>query len=135
MSKHEFLSDEWIAAAREIREQYAGKMTTSPPPMKMNVVITEVPFGEGSVDAHIDTTQGEMSLDVGHVEAPDLTVTVDYGTAKALFIDQDQQASMQAFMAGKIRVQGDMTKMMAMQATPPDQTQVEMASKIADITA
>jgi putative sterol carrier protein len=135
MSKHEFLSDEWIAAAQAIREQYAGTMSTSPPPMKMNVVITDVPFGEGSMDAHIDTTDGEMSLDIGHVEAPDLTVTVDYATAKAIFIDQDQQASMQAFMAGKIKVQGDMTKMMAMQAAPPDQTQVEMASKIAEITA
>lgn len=135
MSKHEFLSEEWIAAAQAIREQYAGKATTSPPPMKMNVVITEVPFGEGSMDAHIDTTDGEMSLDMGHLEGEDLTVTVDYATAKAIFIDQDQQASMQAFMAGRIKVQGDMTKMMAMQTVQPDPAQVEMAADIAAITA
>lgn len=135
MSKHEFLSEEWIAAAQAIREDYAGKSTTSPPPMKMNVVITEVPFGEGSMDAHIDTTDGEMTLDMGHLDTSDLTVTVDYATAKAIFIDQDQQASMQAFMAGKIKVQGDMTKMMAMQTVQPDPAQVEMAGKIAEITA
>jgi putative sterol carrier protein len=135
MSKHEFLSEEWIAEAQAIREEYAGKATTSPPPMKMNVVITAVPFGDGSMDAHIDTTDGEMSLDMGHLEGEDLTVTVDYATAKAIFIDQDQQASMQAFMAGKIKVQGDMTKMMAMQTVKPDPAQVEMASKIAAITA
>ena len=135
MSKHEFLSDEWIAAAQAIREEYAGSIGTSPPPMKMNVVITDVPFGEGSMDAHIDTTEGEMSLDIGHVDGADLTVTVDYGTAKSIFIEQDQQASMQAFMAGKIKVQGDMTKMMAMQTVQPDQAQVEMANKIAEITA
>ena len=69
MSKHEFLSEEWIAAAQEIREEYAGSIGTSPPPMKMNVVITDVPFGEGAVDAHIDTTDGEMSLDIGHIDA------------------------------------------------------------------
>ncbi len=135
MSKHEFLSEEWIASAQAIREEYAGQATTSPPPMKMNVVITEVPFGDGSMDAHIDTTDGEMSLDMGHLDGEDLTVTVDYATAKAIFIDQDQQASMQAFMAGKIKVQGDMTKMMAMQTVQPDPAQVEMANKIAEITA
>ncbi|HEX4902350.1 MAG TPA: SCP2 sterol-binding domain-containing protein [Acidimicrobiales bacterium] len=135
MAKHEFLSDEWIAAAQAIREEYAGKATTAPPPMRMNVVITEVPFGEESLDAHIDTTEGELSLDMGHLETSDLTVTVDYLTAKAIFVDQDQQAVMQAFMAGKIKVQGDMTKMMAMQATAPDATQVEAASRIAEITA
>src|SRR3546814_8717014 len=101
MSKHEFLSEEWIAAAQAIREEYAGKATTSPPPMKMNVVITEVPFGEGSMDAHIDTTDGEMSLDMGHLDGEDLTVTVDYATAKAIFIEQNQQASMHAFIDRK----------------------------------
>lgn len=135
MSKHEFLSEEWIAAAQAIREDYAGRATTSPPPMKMNVVITEIPFDESTMDAHIDTTDGEMSLDMGHLDSADLTVTVDYATAKAIFIDQDQQASMQAFMAGKIKVQGDMTKMMAMQTVQPDPAQVEMATKIAEITA
>jgi putative sterol carrier protein len=135
MAKHEFLSEEWIAAAQAIREEYAGKISTSPPPMRMNVVITDLPFADDAMDAHIDTTDGEMSLDIGHLDAADLTVTVDYGTAKSIFIDQDQQASMQAFMAGKIKVQGDMTKMMAMQTVQPDPAQVEMATKIADITA
>jgi hypothetical protein len=37
-------------------------------------------------------------------------------------------------MAGKIKVQGDMTKLMAMQSGPPDETAHEVAKKIADIT-
>ena len=54
---------------------------------------------------------------------PDLTLTTDYDTAKKIFVDQDQAAGMQAFMAGKIKVQGDMMKMMAMQtAMPQDET-------------
>ena len=115
MATHEFLSDEWIVAAQAIREEYAGKATTAPPPMRMNVVISEVPFGDGSLDAHIDTTAGELALDMGHLDTADLTVTVDYLTAKAIFVDQDQQAVMQAFMGGKIKVQGDMTKLMVLQ--------------------
>jgi putative sterol carrier protein len=135
MAKYEFLSDEWIAAAQAIREEYEGTTTTAPPPMRMNVVITDVPFGDGSMDAHIDTTDGELSLDLGHLDPSDLTVTVDYLTAKAIFVDQDQQATMQAFMGGKIKVQGDMTKLMAMQAAPPDPKQVEAAGRIAEMTA
>ena len=135
MATHEFLSDEWIAAAQAIREEYAGQATTAPPPMRMNVVISEVPFGDGSLDAHIDTTAGELALDMGHLDTADLTVTVDYLTAKAIFVDQDQQAVMQAFMGGKIKVQGDMTKMMAMQQGTPDPAQAEIAAKIKEITA
>ena len=88
--------------------------------MKMNLVITEVPFGEGTVEAHMDTTSGELVLDTGHVDGPDVTATLDYDTAKAMMVDANPQAAMQAFMAGKIKVQGDMTKAMARQSGPVD---------------
>jgi putative sterol carrier protein len=41
---------------------------------------------------------------------------------------------MQAFMAGKIKVQGDMTKLMAMQSGPVDPTAQEVAARIKEIT-
>ncbi len=135
MATHPFLSDEWIDAAKAIREEYSGAATAVPHVMKMNLVVTEVPFGEGSIDAHMDTTSGELQLDTGHLEDEDLTVTVDYQTAKAIFVEGNPQAGMQAFMAGKIKVQGDMTKMMAMQTAQPDPAQLEMAAKISEITA
>jgi hypothetical protein len=37
-------------------------------------------------------------------------------------------------MAGKVKVQGDMTKLMAMQATPPDARAQELSQKIKDVT-
>ena len=86
----------------------------------MNQIITEVPFGDGTIEAHLDTSGGEMEMDTGHIEGADLTVTLDYATAKAILVDGNPQAGMQAFMAGKIKVQGDMTKMMAMQSGTPD---------------
>jgi putative sterol carrier protein len=39
--------------------------------------------------------------------------------AKKMFIENDQNASMQAFMNGTIKVEGDMTKLMMMQAAGP----------------
>jgi putative sterol carrier protein len=73
-------------------------------------------------------------MDLGHIEGEDLTVTVDFATAKAIFIEGNPQAGMQAFMAGKIKVQGDMTKLMAMQSGAVDPAAAEVAAKIAEIT-
>ena len=83
----------------------------------------------------MDTSSGEMEMDTGHIEDPDVTVTLDYATAKAIFVEGNPQAGMQAFMSGKIKVAGDMTKLMAMgNAAPPIPRRQEMAAKIAEIT-
>ena len=126
-----FLSDEWVEEARKIRAELDSP-ATAPQPVKMNLVITEVPFGEGTVDAHMDTTSGELVLETGHLKGPDVTATLDYDTAKAMMVDANPQAAMQAFMAGKIKLQGDMTKAMAMQSGPVDP---ELTKKIQEITA
>ena len=134
MAKHPFLSDEWLAEAKNIREEFAGKTPPVAHTVKMNQIITDVPFGDGTIEAHMDTSSGELQMDLGHIDAPDVTVTLDYDTAKAIFVEGNPQAGMQAFMAGKIKVQGDMTKLMAMQSGPPDATAQEVAAKIKEIT-
>ena len=134
MAQYPFLSDEWIEEARKIREEYEGQSDQVPPAMRMNQVITDVPFGDGTIEAHLDTSDGEAKMEMGHLDEPDLTVTLDYDTAKAILVDQDPQAGMQAFMSGQIKVQGDMTKMMALQAQPPDETAQKVAERIKEIT-
>ena len=133
--KHPFLSDEWMDAAKAIRAEYEGKTAAPAHSVKMNQIITEVPFGDGTINAHLDTSSGEAIMDTGHLDEADLTVTLDYLTAKAILVDGNPQAGMQAFMAGKIKVQGDMTKMMALQSGAPDPVQAEIAAKIKEITA
>jgi putative sterol carrier protein len=128
---YKFLSDEWIEAARKLREEGTEPATT-PHQVKMNLIITDVPFGDGTVNAHMDTTSGTVQLDVGHVDAPDVTATLDYDTARAMMVDNNPQAGMQAFMAGKIKLQGDMTKAMALQTGGP--ADAALAAKIQEIT-
>jgi len=135
VAQYPFLSDEWMEEAKKIREEYRGKGTPPAHKVKMNQVITDVPFGEGTINAHMDTSSGEMEMDMGHLDDAEVTVTVDYATAKAIFVDGNPQAGMQAFMAGKIKVQGDMTKLMAMGQAAPDPTAAEVAAKIKEITA
>jgi len=135
MSSYPFLSDEWLSEARRIRAEYEGKASPVPHVIRMNLVVTSVPFSEEDILAHMDTSSGELVLDIGHLEIHDLKVTVDYDTAKAILVEGNPQAGMQAFMAGKVRVEGDMAKLMALQAAPAaDPDAAEMAAKLRDIT-
>jgi putative sterol carrier protein len=131
---HPFLSDEWLAEARAIREKYAGQGTPVGHKVKMNQVITGAPFGDGDIELSMDTTSGDVHLEKGRLDDADVTVTTDYETARTIFVDQDPQAGMQAFMSGKIKVQGDMMKLMQMQSVVPDETAKKVADEIKAIT-
>lgn len=139
MTQYPFLSDEWLAEARRIRAEFKDRVPEVPVSMRMNQIIQDVPFGDGTINAHVDTSSGQLELDIGHLEAPDLTVTIGYDTAKAILIDGDAQAAMQAFLGGRIKVDGDITKMIALQSAGmsgeanPDA--VELARRLQAITA
>jgi hypothetical protein len=114
MAKYPFLSDEWVTEARRI---YAGAGITldvgaSAAPVRVNLVVTEVPFSEKPLDAHLDTTDGKVAIDTGHLPEADVTVSMDYATARTLFVGGDVQAVMQAFLAGRVRVDGDLSKLL-----------------------
>ena len=136
---HPFLSPEWLEAVKGIRESYdaeASKVTTS---IRMNLVLTEVPAEvspDGGMRVFLDTSSGDIVLDRGELDEPDLTLTTDYDTARTLLVDQDQGAAMQAFLSGRIKIQGDMMKMMAMQSSmPSNDTARTIADEIKAITA
>ena len=133
---HQFLSESWIEAARDIRHRYAGDVPAIDVVVRINVITTKVPFGDGSISAYIDTSNGSLEMELGSIEEADLTVTTDYETARKLFVEQDPTASMQAFMAGRIKVEGDITRLMVMQTSlPQTETTEAVAAEIKAITA
>ncbi|HMD46719.1 MAG TPA: SCP2 sterol-binding domain-containing protein [Acidimicrobiales bacterium] len=129
-----FLSDEWVDEAHRLRLEYEGRIPAIPHAVRMNLVVTEVPFGDGDIDAHVDTTGGQLFVDRGHIDDPDLTVTVPYATARAILVEGDAQAAMQAFMMGQVRIEGDMAKLIALQGTAPDPAALEMAGRLRAMT-
>ena len=129
-----FLSDEWIEQANSIRAEYRDRIPPIPHAVRMNLLVTEMPFGDGSLIAYVDTSSGELEIEKGHLDESDLKVTVDYDTAKAILVDGNAQAGMQAFMAGKVRVEGDMTKLMVIQGAPQDGSAQELADRLREIT-
>ena len=122
-----FLSDEWMDAAKAIRAKYQGQAPKITAVIRINQVITDVPFGDGTVKSYMDTSSGEMEVELGELENPDAVVTTDWATARQIFLDQ--AAAMPAFMGGKIKVAGDVMKMMAMQTAIP---QSDITAKVAD---
>jgi hypothetical protein len=136
VAKHPFLSNEWVAEARRIREEQSGSAPGGGPTVRVNLVVTDVPFGPGSLDAHLDTSSGELDVEAGHLSDADVTLTLEYPTAKGILVEGNPQIALQAYMAGMIKVDGDLTKLMALQAlmVNPDPTAVAIARRVRDMT-
>lgn len=125
---HEFLSDEWMDAVEALRPE-APEPPAAAKDIIVNLVITDCPFGDR--EAHLAGGQFER----GHHDEAPTKLTVPYPLAKSLFIEGDQQAAMQAFMSGQMKVEGDMTKLMAMQTVgAPSPEQEAFQKKLQDLT-
>ncbi len=134
-----FLSDEWEAEARRIRAEYEGRSPSLPLSIRMNLIVTEVPFGTGMLHAHLDTSSAGFELELGHLERPDVTLTLDYVIARGVLVDGDPQAVLAAFLGGRIKVDGDITKLLELQtsgvmAGAVDPLAVEVYQRIRAIT-
>ena len=105
-----------MEAAREIRGRYEDQLPEVTMSVRINQIITDVPFGEGQIAAYVDTSEGSLALELGELDEPDAVMMVDYHTAHAIIVERDPAVVMQSFLQGRIRVQGDMMKLMAMQA-------------------
>ncbi len=116
MTKYAFLSDEWVGEAKRIyAEAGTGGVTagaTGLAPVRVNLVVTDAPFSPAPIDAHVDTSAGGFDIDVGHVPDPDVTISLGYDTARSLFVQGDVQAVLQAFLGGRIKVDGDLSKLL-----------------------
>ena len=102
-----YSSDEWLAESRKIREEYRDRVPKIPVTVRMNQIINDVPFGDGVILAHVDTSSGQLDIDIGHLESPDLTVTLNYDTAKAILIDGDARGSHERLPWANRKVDGD----------------------------
>jgi putative sterol carrier protein len=110
--KYRFLSDEWFAAAEQLIKEH-----DQPAPPNANLVMNlEVADGDSTIQFHMGSRDGATLFGKGQADGADLTLSTDIDTAREVFVSGNQQAGMQAFMSGKVRVQGDMTKLMMAQA-------------------
>jgi putative sterol carrier protein len=135
LARYLFLSDEWMAEVKKIHDRHRERIGTVSTKVRVNQVVTDAPFGDGTVRAHIDSSSGDVEVGLGHVDDADISLTLDYETAKSLFLGGDPQAAIQAFMAGKIKFEGDLSKLMIAQGATPDATASELLADIKEVTA
>lgn len=132
---YEFLSDDWLAAVGRLRDEYAAEGATAPVEVAVNLTVTEAPFGDADLLVHVDTSRGGLLIETGHLSSSDLRVTVTWATAKALLVDGNPQAAMGAFLEGKVRIEGDVAKLMAFQSGVVDAGTQEAAGRIRAMTS
>ena len=114
MAKHPFLSDDWFAIVDKLVEDI-GADAPANAELLMNLVVTDTPFGPERL-LHVGARNGRGHWGIGHAADADLTVTTDYETARQILLSGDPQAGLNAFLEGKVRIQGDLAKLRATQA-------------------
>jgi hypothetical protein len=121
-----FLSDPWLAEVKKLADDSGGGMM--PAGVQINMVVTGGP--EGDRELHVS----DGAFGSGLVDAP-TKLTLPYDVARNMFVKGDQAAAMQAFMSGQIKVEGDMSKLMAMQGGAPQPGAADLQAKLLAITA
>jgi len=122
-----YLSDEWFAKLEELAEEVNLEIPDQMMDMKINMTVTS---DEGDCDFCLNGGR----IQKGHLPDATTKVIVPMEDAKKIFIEQDQSAGMQAFMSGKLKIEGDMSKMMALQSIQPTESQKKLQEMVKEIT-
>jgi len=111
MSK--FLSEEWAAEATEALNSHEGfKNAIGAADLGIQFETSDAP--QGQVDYYLSTSGGNAELAIGELEDADVTVKQNYDTAAA--IAKGDLNTQTAFMTGKLKVSGNLAKLMMHQA-------------------
>ena len=119
---YRFLSDEWFAKVEELTAEVNPEIPPAAADLKLNITVTG---DEGNVAFSI--VGGKMEK--GHVEQGSLSISLPMDLARKMFIDRDQSSGMQAFLSGKMKIQGDMNKMMVLQNVKPTESQEVLTAR------
>jgi hypothetical protein len=127
--RYPFLSDEWFTEVDKLIAA-AGDLQI-PEPMrvaKVNITVT------GATGSH-QLAMKEGLFSKGHDPSFQTSLTVGEDIARKIFVDGDAAAGVQAFLEGKIQVDGDLATVVAMQTVEPSEAQKKLSRQIAAITA
>ncbi len=111
MSK--FLSEEWASEVTAALGQHQGfKNAIGSAELGIQFVVTDGP--DGDAEYHLKSSGGNTTMAVGNLESADVTVRQSYETAVA--ISKGELNTQTAFMTGKVKVSGNLAKLMMHQS-------------------
>jgi hypothetical protein len=125
-----FLSDEWFAKVTELTAA-AGNLNVPPvlAGLALNVTATGLPNG------NVDMCLNGGNFEKGHNSSASTKLTLPADLLRKIFLEGDSAAGMQGFMSGQIKVEGDMSKLMALQTARPSAEQKDLFKKVLALTA
>lgn len=116
----EFLSEDYVAAAQEALDGHDGfQQAIAGKELGLQFHVTDMPDG-GDLDYYVNIADDAAEVGLGELEDGDLTVTNSYETAAG--ISKGDLNTQMAFMTGKLKVSGDMAKLMLNQAVIAEMT-------------
>lgn len=119
-----FLTDTWFEQVEQMGNE-AGELNL--PPALANMVINlKVVDNEEEIEANF----ANGLLHKGLSSDATTTLLLDRATLQSIITDFDMNEIMGAFMGGKIRVEGDMSQLMALQTARPSTEQKELFKRI-----
>lgn len=121
-----FLTQEWGDEVREaLNSSDTVKNAIQGVDLTVQQVVTDVP-DEGEVKYWTQFKDGEVNGEIGEADNPDVTISQNYETAAAM--NKGELNAQAAFMQGKLKVTGNMGKLLqnqgALQAIGPVMAEV-----------
>lgn len=123
-----FLTQEWLDQVRELAQEFPERQGAT---AVMQFVVTGAP--EGEVKYYQQIENGKMlEAKVGEAENPDFTITQAYEDAEK--IQKGELDANAAFMQGKLKVTGNMGKLMSLMPLTQSPEYKQIQGKVNEIT-
>ncbi len=123
-----FLSTEWFDALDALVAKAGDlKIPEAMKAVELNITVTSP---GGATKAYLK--QGVLYR--GHREGAPTSLTLSEALARKVFVEADTAAGIQAFLAGDMKAEGDLAKLVAMQMEEPSEPQKQLAKQVAAIT-
>ncbi|NRD70856.1 SCP-2 sterol transfer family protein [Psychrobacter okhotskensis] len=123
-----FLTDAWFDDVEKLGSE-AGELNL--PPALANMIIN---LKVSDTDKDIEANFADGLLHRGLNDSATTTLLLDRSILQSIITDFDTNEIMGAFMSGKIRVEGDMSQLMAVQTARPSAEQKELYNRIKSMT-
>ena len=123
-----FISDEWFEKVAELTKA-TGELQV-PKSMANIIVNLKVPGESGEVELCLN----HGIIQKGHLDTANVTMAMPAEYAYAILVKGDWSVGMKGWMKRKIKISGDLRKLMPLQMYKPSSAQEELRNKIDEIT-
>lgn len=122
-----FLTQSWFDAVARLNQE-VGELNL--PPNLAELTINVTVKSENPTLLHLQAGK----INQHHIQNADATIYIDQDTLNQIIHDNSVDTALEAFMTGKIFIEGDMSKVMALQSSRPSQEQKALYKQIKEMT-